>query len=284
MKHTIARRLAVVAAAGLVMTVAPAFAATGNLDYPCDISVLGSSQGSTTFTIDADSNAPATMSTGATFTPTLTSTVTMPSAFVDGLRAHFTSMSGNVVSNIKINGVAKQVTQTFASQNFPASGAMTVSAKGPFPQLAPTTAGSITYLPGNDVVTMNWSGSLSATGTATCTMPANNTQIDQVSVTGSTITKRKSTTVVTASYKRATRKLTAHVVVSASGLTPTGTVKIALYKAGHFVRSVTKTLSSGKASTVFTKVRHPGHYTVTATYSGSSRVFSSKGSKSITLH
>src|SRR5262249_17614347 len=126
MKNTSARRLGALVAAGVIAALVPlstpANAATGAITYTSTI------QGNNApLTINADTNAPANVASGATITPKLSSTVTFNAAFVQGLRDNgFTAIQGTGgKSNVTTNGAATPVDHTFAKKTLPTSGGLT---------------------------------------------------------------------------------------------------------------------------------------------------------------
>ncbi|MCW2783550.1 MAG: hypothetical protein JWP74_67 [Marmoricola sp.] len=279
MKILTVRRAGVVAVASMIATMAPGVAATGNLSYPC--SVEGNDSGS--FTINADTNAPASVPKGTALTPTLTSRITFPAAFISGLKSQggFTKFNkSTVVTTVLTNGTSSTVSQSFPAKNFPASGSMTVVATGKMHSFTPTTAGAVAYVPGNVTMTLQPGFALDTT----CTVPSSPPSIDTVTVTdGGTPPPpppppakiaTSTTEVVKYSAAHKTVKIAA-VVKPVSGAAPTGKVTFSIVRAGKVLRSGSKALVKGKASIVFKHVKKGGAKVI-ATYAGSSK---SKGSK-----
>jgi hypothetical protein len=284
MKILTLRRAGIVAVAGMIATVAPAVAATGGGAYPC--SVESNAAGS--FTINADTNAPASVVKATTLKPTLTSTIRFPAAFIIGLKSEgsFTKFNqSTVVTTVLTNGDSSTVTQTFPAKNFPASGPMTVVATGTMGSVTPSAAGSVVYVPGNVSMTLQ-TGSF-ALG-ATCTVPSSPPSIDTVTVTNSGTTplppppasKIATSTTEGIKYSAATKTVKIGATVKpVSGAAPTGKVTFSIVRAGKVIKHGSEALVHGKARIVFKHVKK-GAAKVIATYSGSSK---SKGSKKIVV-
>jgi hypothetical protein len=282
------RRLAVISVlvvlVGALLGSGPVQATTGSLTYTCDLPVLGA----TDFSISSDTNAPATLYLGKSFTPTLTSDAQVPVSLANlaasDLKA--TSVDGTMISTVTVNGVATQVSQTFAKRTVPASSTepLALTATGAMPSLTASRPGSVTYVPGDLVITLNFypsgGGKASTFSDMACGLHPTTRIIDKVSDA-----KSPTRTTGTAAYAKKSKKVTAVAKVAASsGAVPTGKVTVALYKGGTKLKTVTKALAAGKASVVFTGVKAKGAYKVVTSYPGTSLVSGSSSSKSFTIH
>jgi hypothetical protein len=116
--------------AGALVSAAPVQAATGNIDYNCDI-VNGYGF---TFTFNQDTNLPVTAVVGKTYAPAYTASTMFPESAVNIARAFgVTPIDGSVQATVYVNGHATTVTAPIKKTSVPASGALTLKASGPWP-------------------------------------------------------------------------------------------------------------------------------------------------------
>lgn len=276
--RTIATAGAVALAAGSTAVLGTAGSASAaTLSFDCNVPILGAQ----TFSATITSNAPTTLPTGSSTTPSVTTVMTVPAALADTMRGLLgvTSLSGVIHSTTLVNGVAKVVDLTIPSMPAGATGTdVPLQATG---VLAPITAGApgstTTLAAGAQDVVMSL---VTGSGTSPFDVPC--TPSTGQSTTLGTITSVKdgSKTADKTAFSTKTHQATstatvrsAHGVVKASGK-----VVFVLKRGAKKVASVTRTLSNGHASAVFKNVRTKGGYTVTASYAGSKTLKASTGS------
>lgn len=281
--RTIATAGAIAIATGSTVVLgatAPASAAT--LSFDCNVPIIGAQ----TFSATITSNAPATLPTGSSTAPSVTTVMTVPASLADTMRGLLgvTSLSGVIHSTTLVNGVEKVVDLTIPSTPAGATGtAVPLQATG---VLAPITAGmpgsTTTLAAGAQDVVMSL---VTGSGTSPFDVPC--TPSTGQSTTLGTITSVKDgsrTTDKTAfRASRHTATSTATVRSSHGIVTATGKVTFVLKRGTSKVATITKSLSGGKAVAVFKGVRRKGKYTVTAKYAGSSRLKASTGTSSFTV-
>lgn len=254
-------------------TAQPASASTLNFD--CAVPIIGTQ----TFPVDITSTAPATLPTGSTTAPDVTSVLTIPASLADTLRGLLgaTEFSGVIHSTTLVNGVEQVVDLVVPSTPAGAAGtAIPVSATG---TLAPITAGNpgdvITLAAGAQDVVMQL---VTPGGTSPLDIPCTPSAGQETTLGTISVVKDGSSTAAKASYSARLAKVkSSATVTSAHGVVPvSGNVKFILKRGTHKVAAVTKALTNGKASAAFKRVRKAGSYSVTAKYLGSDLL---KGSK-----
>lgn len=283
MTSTRGRRAAVLAAAVLAVATAGlrADAATGNLAYGCTLPVLGKS----TFLIDQDTNV-STVYLGRSARPVLTTRAQIPedkvSLIASALKAKYTD--GTITALLKSNGVETPVSQVIPKTALPASGPMTLVAQGALAALAPKAVGSMTYLPGDLRITLNFYETANGPKSAEfknlpCAMPKNDKVVDKVAYA-----KSPSKVTPSATYAKSAKKVTAVARVTAvSGVVPTGKVTAVLYQGAKKLKAITADLAGGKATAVFAGIKTKGSYKVVITYAGSPTVNGSTGTKALSV-
>ncbi|MFL6158409.1 MAG: DUF6801 domain-containing protein [Marmoricola sp.] len=271
-------------AAGLVGS-SPVGATTGTMAYNCEAPGIGSQA----LNFVLDTNAPAKMYVGRTISPKLTVKVTIP-GFVIGLAkfagVYYADATG--VVNVGVNGRTVKGNAVYPYTKLPDGNAdFPVNLPVPLPPLKPTAAGTIRYTPGPLTATLsgydNHANKADATKvgdvTAHCTVKTKGRVIDTIKVV-------KSPTVTGAplTYTKATKQVVSSITVAASsGITPYGKVTSVLYRGKTKIKSVTKTLAQGAATTAFGGVSKKGSYKVVTTYSGSGAHLKSTRTKAFTV-
>ncbi|KRF15400.1 hypothetical protein ASG90_11905 [Nocardioides sp. Soil797] len=145
----IATTAALAVAAGSLSTIAMAPAAqaeSASLNYTCGVPILGDQ----TFSVVADTDAPDSIAVGETFTPTVTSTVTIPSnvsGAIKGLLGAETA-EGSAVAQTLVNGESSSVDLTVPVTTIP-DGELTVVATGEGAPVTATEAGEIVLATGD---------------------------------------------------------------------------------------------------------------------------------------
>jgi hypothetical protein len=274
--------VALAAGSAVVMgTAQPASAAP--LTFDCTLPILGAQ----TFPVDITSTAPATLPTGSSATPDVTSVLTIPSSLADTLRGLLgaTAFSGVIHSTTLVNGVPQVDDLTVPSTPAGAAGtAIPVSASGP---LAPVTAGDpgevTTLAAGAQDVVMTL---VTPSGPSPLEIPCTPSEGQDTTLATITSVKDGSSTAAKAGYsarKHAVRGSAA--VTSQHGIVPaSGNVKFVLKRGSKSVASVTKALNeSGKATAGFAGVRKSGSYTLVARYKGSDLLKGSKDSSKFSV-
>lgn len=281
--RTIATAGAITIAAGSTVVLGaatPASAAT--LGFDCNVPIVGLQ----TFSATITSNAPATLPTGSSTAPNVTTVMTVPSGLADTMRGLLgvTSLSGVIHSTTLVNGVEKVVDLTIPSTPAGATGtAVPLQATG---VLAPITAGNpgtaTTLAAGAQDVVLSL---VTGTGTSPFDVPCTPSTGQDTTLGTITSVKDGSRTTDKTAFSRAKHAATSTATVkSVHGIVAaTGKVTFVLKRGTKKIASTTKSLSSGKAVAVFKGVRTKGKYTVTASYAGSSRLKASKGTSSFTV-
>lgn len=137
-------------AAGSLSTIATspaAHAESDELTYTCTVPILGDQS----FTVVADTNAPASVTVGDTFTPKVTATVTIPEnvrGAVYGLLDARTA-EGTGQAQTLVDGVASTVDLSVPTTEIPDSGSLTVVATGTGAPVEATEAGEIVLSTGD---------------------------------------------------------------------------------------------------------------------------------------
>lgn len=274
---------AVAMAAGSGAVLAPAGSVTGDLVYVCTTPI-----GPKDFKTVTDTDLPTTMQYGQSVAAVnLTSTVTIP-ADLAGLAYGFLgarTVDGNGVANVNIGATPAAVTSTIAKADIPATGDAPVVASGAAPAFKADTIGKTVVTAADYVANLtfyNEAGEPAITVEAACapkTVNDNGTPDDtsddtpftqDLTVDTVNVVKATSTTNTKLSPSKAKRKVVARTVVKSKYGTPvTGKVRYVLKRNGVKVKTVTKTLSSAKASVTFTKLKPSGKYAVVSSYLGS---------------
>lgn len=279
-------RLRAVAASSIVAVAAGSAVVLGTaqpasavpLSFDCNVPILGAQ----TFTVDITSTAPAQLPTGSTTTPDITAAMTIPSGMADTMRSLLgaTSMSGTIGSTALVDGVEQVLTLTVPPTPLGSSGSAQMAATGP---MAPVTAGApgttIPLAAGDQNVVMNlFDASNQSVGQFT--IPCTPSSGQDTALSSIAVVKDGSSTTAKASYSAKRDRATGIATVSSAHgvVAPTGTVKFLLKRGTQKVASLTKALSGGKATAVFTGVRRSGRYTIVATYPGSNLLNGSRGS------
>lgn len=271
MRTTLSSRVVVaatlaLAGAGLTagLTAGPAGAASGAITYACT-TPLGAAE--LPFTLD--SNLPATMVPGQTADNALTASVTVPANLVDAARDLLgaTTVEGSVAATGDVNGSPVTGSLAVPVTTLPASGALPLAAAGDGTNVTPAAAGTLTLKAGNftaDLLFKKADGSNAfVLDDMPCvvkvTDPVQDTTVDIVNV----LATAPSTTSLalarsTAPYGQATA---ATATVSSAFTTPAGSV---VFTVGG--KTITKTISAGKATVTLPTLNAGKTYSVKATY------------------
>lgn len=287
--------LAAFGIASLVVTglaAAPAGAASGTLAYACKDPL----NRDFTFTVAADTNAPASVKVGETFTPTVTAKVTVPNALREtlaGLGAATveggTNAAGESTSfGFAVNGTAGQLPATVPVTPVPASGDMVVPATAVGTAITPTAAGTVKLTAGNFTAVL--AGKTSGGGASTlspykvtCTLnPGQDATVDTVAVTADGTPPpapavQATTTKVSGKYSAKKSTIVARVKVGSADNAATGKAKVRVTRGKKKVKSLRVEVKAGKAKVVVPKVSKPGTYTVTVSYAGDATHAASAG-------
>lgn len=251
----------------------PAGAASAPLNYECTTPL-----GAQTFV--ATFSAPATVPVGGSVA--LSTSVVVPEALAGQLYtlAGARTLSGTATGDGTASGVPVSVQQTIAPTAVPASGSMTVVAKGGAAVSATVPVGSKLALTAGDFSVnlvgkrADGSGSLLSPYAISCA------QVDGQDAAIGTVTVVKTTSKTKIVAKGGKKKATITVTVKpGTKVAATGKVKVTVSKGK---KKVTKnlTLKSGKASFVAKKLKK-GKYKVSAVYAGDKNVKGSKSSTSV---
>lgn len=266
-KHSL-RLVALTSAAALGMgalIAAPAQAATGPKDYTCTLSLLGAQ----TFSVDTDTDAPASVYLGQSFTPTITSKVTLPAELVDAMRnAGIGKIDGTADADSYKNGVKETAKLSFARTDVPAAvgSSMVIEAKGAATAATPTATGAYTLGSGNFNTTLklyNADGTpyVLPQETATCTsdgVPHLADTVDVKAAVASTTTLAVEP--ASAAYGAAV-KATATVKSAVAELKPAGSVD---FKVGD--TTVKGTVDANGVATADIPFQAVGTHAITASY------------------
>ncbi len=293
-------------AVGSALMAVPASAASGTLTYNCTVPVLGAK----TFTAVMDTDAPASLASGAA-TPVLTglAKVTVPADLVDPMRDVLEAKTIEGSADVKTALDAVEATNglSIPPTQIPASGPVVLNATGPLYTVTGGAAGASHKITmGNFVAKMflkKADGSNAGIFTIPCTAAAGqNMLVDTIAVApvGSptvpapgpitvpgtpvpgapgTAAKSATTTKLKAKVSKKASKAVVKAKVSAADSSSTaGKIKLVLKQKGSKKSKTvsTKVNSSGAAKAVFKKLKK-GKYTVKATFAGSNTTNASKG-------
>lgn len=241
-------------------------ASAASIDFDCTVPVLGAN----TFSVDVTTNAPASAPAGTSFSPTVTSIMTVPDALADTMRLFFNpdAIGGTVQATNLVDGVAVATTITIPRTSVPADGPISLTGTGVMPAITAGPEGTTHQIAaGAQNVGMTlFSGATGSPFDIPCTPAAGqNTVIGKVTTTAAPA----STTTLKAKYAKKSHKAAVTATVAAAGANPTGSVTFTLKKGAKKVKTVTKAVAGGTAKAVFKKLTKKGKYTVTASYSGS---------------
>lgn len=258
-----------VATAGLsVATLAPAAQAESDqLTYTCTVPVLGDK----TFTVVADTNAPARLASGKKVRPKVTATVTIPEDVVGLIHGVLgaRSVDGTAVVDTVVNGATKQVEMTVPSTEVPASGPLEIVATGTGDALRAGKAGSrITMLSGGFSSLLSFKkedGSTALDADVPCTLDeGQDATVDTIKVV-----KAPSKTRATVKFRKA-KKVLAYKTTVRSSAKVTGKVRLVIKRNGKKVRSVKVKLNKRGVAKYNLKRVKKGKYVATAKYLGNS--------------
>jgi hypothetical protein len=234
-----------------------------------------------------DTNAPAKMYVGKSIAPKLFVKVTIPSLVIqlaESPLVNVTQADATGKVTVGVNGKAVVANVTYPRTQLPSPARdFPVNLPVTLPKLTPTSAGTIRYTPGPLTATLNGydaEGTNKGSVTANCTVKDTGKVIDTIKVI-------KSPTKIngSAAYGKAKERVVDSVKLTAtSGIMPTGSITVRLFRNGHKLRSATIPLVVGQASKVFNGVHKPGAYKVVTTYAGSRALLSSSKSKSFRIH
>jgi hypothetical protein len=255
--------LGLAASTAVVLGTAGSASATP-INFDCTVPVLGAN----TFAVDVTTNAPATAPAGTSFSPTVTSTMTVPDALADSMRLFFNpdAIGGTVQATNLVDGVAVKTTITIPKTAVPSDGPIALTGTGVMPAVTAGTEGTTHQIvAGAQNVGMTlFSGSNGTPFDIPCApAPGQNTVIGKVTASAAPA----STTTLKAKYAKKSRKATVTASVSAPGANPSGTINFTLKK-GKKVKTKTVAISGGTAKATFKKLPK-GKYKVTASYTGS---------------
>lgn len=261
-------------AAGALSTVAvsPAHAESAPLDYTCGVPILGDQ----TFSVVADTDAPAAIKVGDTFTPTVTSTVTIPenvAGAIKGLLGAETA-EGSAVADTLVNGQPSSVDLTVPVTTIP-DGALSVVASGTGAPVTATKAGEMVLATAgftSHLLFKKADGAEAITADVVCVLnEGQDATVDTIAVA-----KAGTKTVASVKYAKSKKLFKLKAKVKAP-VKATGTVKFAVTKNGKKFKTVkAKVNKRGVATAKVTKVKK-GKYVIKATYSGNKNLKSSTG-------
>lgn len=280
-------------AAGSALLAVPAGAASVALNYDC-VDPLGTTR---VFQVTVDTDAPATIVAGQSFTPKMTAAVTVDADTSNLLRGvEAATVEGTAKDGVSsslgftVNGVAATAAATVPVTAVPAAGQVVVGGVTATGAAVKTTAaGTVSIVAGNFTAVLagkkaNGDATLLSPYKIPCTLQAGqNAVVDTVTVTAPTTTpppavvKVDSTATATGTYAAKSDKATVKVTVKgADGKVGTGKVKVTL-KLGKKSKTVNATLNAaGKAKAVFKKITKPGTYKIKVAYAGSETQNASK--------
>ncbi|RYB91090.1 hypothetical protein EUA93_19380 [Nocardioides oleivorans] len=279
----------------LTALAAPAGAASGALAYACKDPL----NRDFTFTVEADTNAPAAVKVGQSFTPTVTAKVTVPSALREtlaGLGAATveggTNAAGESTSfGFAVDGAAGQLPATVPVTPVPASGDLVVPATAVGTAITPAAVGTVKLTAGNFTAVL--AGKTTSGGASTlspykvtCTLnPGQDATVDTVAVTADgtvpPTAAQETTTKVKASYAKKAKKIVATVKVGSDDKAATGKAKVLVKLGKKTVKKLTVSVKGGKARAVVKNVTKPGTYKVTVSYAGDDTHEKSKGKATV---
>jgi hypothetical protein len=270
MRKRLSMRVASVLAVALVgagltvgLTAGTAGAASGSITYTCTMPTLGARD----IAVTADSNLPSTMAPHQTAAYTISSSVNIPADIVDLARDFLgaSTVEGGVASTGDFNGSPVTAPLTIPVTPIPASGSLPLAAAGPGGDFTPSDPGTYVLSTGNftaDLIFKNAEGTqVYAADDMPCAVkeavPAQNTTVDTVNVFAPTTTTLALAR-TTAAYGQAT---TATATVTSTFAPPSGSV---VFTVGG--KTITKTLSSGKATVTLPTLTAGKTYAVKATF------------------
>jgi hypothetical protein len=269
----LASLLATAVASWTVPADATTSAAATKAAYTCESPSLNGNKLDITFTV---ASSPASIYVGRSATPKLIVNAIIPGNIV-GLAAFFgvKSASATGTFSLKANGVTTARPFVFprtdipqTAKDFPVRIDVTLAA------LKAAKVGSVVYKPGPVAITLtgyNKTKVEAADGDDIGSVDAS-CAADNPNQAAATIGFVRSPTAIGApvTYTKATRTaVSAITVIASSGITPYGKVTSVLYRGATRIKSVTKSLVAGKATTAFGGVRKKGTYKILTTYSGS---------------
>ncbi|QIX27386.1 hypothetical protein ncot_12825 [Nocardioides sp. JQ2195] len=252
------------ASAGLsIATTSPAQAESASLSYTCTVPILGDK----TFTVVADTDAPAKTVVGQSFTPAVASTVTIPedvAGLISGVLGA-TTVEGTAVVTTLVGDRTEAVDLAVPLTEIPA-GPLAVVATGVGAPVTATKAGQL-VLASSDftshLVFKKADGSEALTADVPCTLDeGQDATVDTIAVA-----KAGTRTSASVKYVKSKKqfKLTAKVKAPVKA---TGTVKLAVTKNGKKFKTVkAKVNKRGVAKATVKRVKK-GKYVIKATYSG----------------
>ena len=263
---TAALATAALVGAGVTVAAGPASAESPPLGYDCTVQFVAGNQ---VFYAVIDTNAPATLATGASASITTTTEVIVPAAVVDVVRdAGAKTVGGTATATGYVDGVARDTTLTIPKTPVPETPGVTMDlvGSGPSGSITAGSVGSTIALTAGD-----FSGSITgydatdaaiAVATFTCVLqPEQITLVDAVSVVKTATTTTLTVAGTTVEYGD-TPVVTATVTQAGSNAKPAG--KIAFTFEG---KTVTVDVKGGKAkATTLGKALHRGANTVTAVF------------------
>lgn len=268
-----------VAAAGLAALTPAATAASGPVDFSCDVPLLGK----TAFAVDADTDLPATVVAGKKVTFRFTAKVSAPDSVRGSALAFFgEKVTGGAAVSTTVGGSAAAVAANLPVTTIPAAAGpldLTVAGQGSW---TPTGTGA------QDVKVSGFTANLkfikggveSNDPLAIPCSVATPVVVDTVTVKAAAKPSASKTT-AKVKYSKKSKKATVSTSVKVGKSAASGKVKIKLAKGKKTVKSVTVKLRKGKASASFKKIANKGKYTATVSYAGSSSV--KKSSKKVTF-
>lgn len=276
MKHLHIRRFAAtgaglaLAATGMAISMSPAQAESATLNYTCEVPALGGK----TFTVVADTSAPAKMQAGTSTKASITAKVTIPedvAGLISGALGAST-VEGTASSTTTVNGKNRAVDLTIPNTEIP-DGELTIVASGAA-KIAATKAGKLVLGTGDfsaDLLFLKEDGSEALAAEVPCTLDeGQNATVDTVKVV-----KAKSTTKVQKVKGKKKKAVVKVKVKSKTSAKATGKVKITL-KGPKKVTKKVKVNKKGVAKVTVKKLKK-GKYKVVAKYLGNKNVKASKG-------
>lgn len=274
-----------VASAGIALLAPSATAATGSVNFDCEVPILGK----TTFAVEADTNLPETVTAGSKVSYDFTAKVTTPDNVRSSAIFFFgQQVTGDAAVTASAGGVASPVSATLPTTAIPtATGplVLTVAGKGSWTPSG-TGAQDVTVSAFTANLTFIKDGVKAATPLTVPCSVATPVVVDTVQVVEATtppvVTPAASKTTAKVKYSKKSKKATVTTSVKVGKKAASGKVKIKLAKGKKTVKTVTVKLNkSGKATASFKKITKKGKYTATVSYAGSSSV--KKSSKKVTF-
>jgi hypothetical protein len=250
-------------------------ASAATLNYTCQVPMLGDR----TFATDITTDAPTTVAPGASVTPKVTMTMTVPDDLAGAFRGLADEIEGSITAEHTVDAAPAATAITIPRGPLPASGQIVLTGTGTMPAITVGDAGSTrTITAGPQQVTMKLfrngaPAAIMPVADLSCSLAAGqSTVISTIAATASTGATTTSTT-VKAKYAKKSRKATVTATVSPASA---GAVTFTLKK-GSKVTTKTVTVAGGTAKATFPKLKKKGKYTVTAAYGGSLAASASTG-------